>query len=437
MKSPPTLRIGEAPLRARALTEPSDLERFKALIAEEHPLGGRRPSGDVLYQVVEDAHGHWCGLLLWCSAALCLKDRDQWIGWDAHRRAQRLKLVVNNARFLIPDAARKPNLASRVLSVASAALAQQYEQAYGYRPVLAETFTDPRRNKGTCYRAAGWVAVGESAGYARHRAEFFSHHGAAKCIWVRALQPDARSVLCCARLPDAQHNALSDNDPSHLVLKALQRRSLRDALRQVPDPRRRAGRSYPSHALLTVICMGILAGASTLSSIHRLVKRMSDKERAAIGFAYKRGGNPAPSYHTLRHLLLLIDLDALAAVLTGWLQEHAGTLPRDLALDGKDVRQALGMVVSLTDVSTGIPVALKPAPGKGHELKRAQELLSDPGVHLAGMNVSADALHCQTQSAQIIAHERGAEYMLQVKGNQPSLQDVARFAVPQDTPFLP
>jgi len=112
--------------------------------------------------------------LLWCSAALRLKDRDTWIGWDTHRRSQRLKLVVNNARFLVPEAERRHNMASRVLAVSTAALAGQYETQYGYRPVLAETFTDPRKHKGTCYRAAGWVAVGETAGYGRHRAEFLA-----------------------------------------------------------------------------------------------------------------------------------------------------------------------------------------------------------------------------------------------------------------------
>jgi hypothetical protein len=432
-----TKTIGEGPLRARVLTEGEERERFKEQMGREHFLGDRAPAGGTVYQVIEDPAGHWCALLLWCSAGLRLKDRDAWIGWDAHQRSQRLKLVINNARFLIPENARKPNMASRALSVAVAAVASQYEAQYGYRPVLAETFTDPRRHKGTCYRAAGWLAVGETAGYGRHRAEFLSHHGAAKCIWVRPLQPDAQAVLCARALAPAQKQAQTEGTAAHSVMNAPQRASLYEALRQVPDPRRRAGQSYPCAPLLTVICLGLLAGAGTISSLHRLGLRMSDAERRALGFRRKAAGYKAPSYHTLRHLLLLLDLEALARVLTAWLQAHAGALPRHLALDGKDVRGALGMIVTLADAPSGIPVALIPAPGKGHEMKKAQQLLADPQVKLAQMTVTADALHCQRQTAHVLAQARGAEYVLQVKGNQPAVEDVARFAVPQGTPFLP
>jgi hypothetical protein len=437
MKQRASTRVGEGPLHARVLVESAEIERFAEQLGREHFLGARRASGDALYQVVVDPEGRWCGLLLWCSAALCLQDRDEWIGWDPYQRSQRLKLVVNNARFLVPESARRPNLASRVLAVATAALPAQMEAVHGYRPVLAETFTDPRLHVGTCYRAAGWTAVGQSAGYGRHRADFFQAHGAAKCIWVKALQPDARAVLGAAQVPQAQRAALTTGTEPHRVLGQPARRSLREALRSIPDPRSRKGQQYPAPALLTVICMGLLSGCGQISQIHRLGERMSDAERRAIGFRRRQDGYPPPGYHVYWHLLRQIDLEALASALTTWLQEHAGTLPRHLALDGKDVRKSIGMIVTLADAETGIPVALKPAPGKGHELKAAQALIADPAVRLEGMIVTADALHCQKQTAHLLAQERGAHYILQVKGNQPAIQDVARFAVPQDTPFLP
>lgn len=95
------------------------------------------------------------------------------------------------------------------------------------------------------------------------------------------------------------------------------------------------------------------------------------------------------------------------------------------------------MIVTLADAGNGIPVALKPAPGKGHELKKGQSLLADPTVHLNGMTVTADALHAQRETAHVIVQAHGAEYVLQVKGNQPAVEDVARFAVPESTPLLP
>ena len=92
------------PLAVRVLTLAAERERFDALLAAEHFLGPRFPAGDRLYQVAEQ-DGQWAGLLLWCAPTLHLKDRDAWIGWNPLTRAQRLKLIVNQARFLIPDAA--------------------------------------------------------------------------------------------------------------------------------------------------------------------------------------------------------------------------------------------------------------------------------------------------------------------------------------------
>lgn len=433
--------IGDGPLRARVVTEATERARFAAELGREHFLGPRQPSGDSLYQVIEDPAGHWCGLLLWCSAGLHLKDRDAWIGWDALMRSRRLKLVVNNARFLIPDASRRPNLASRVLAVATAALPAQYHAHYGYRPLLAETFTDPRLHKGTCYQAAGWLAVGQTAGYGRQRAEFMLHHGAAKTIWVRPLDPRARQKLTIRTLGTEQAAAQTPGAPAHVVLKTAQRRSLREALHAVPDPRRREGQKHPSAALLTVVALGILGGAGTLSAIHRLVVNMTDAQRAQIGFRRdKRNPKryPAPSYNAFWHLLSHLELDGLARALTGWLQEHAGALPRHLAMDGKDVRGALGMIVTLADAQSGIPVALAPAPGKGHEMKTAQQLLASEAVTLSGSTLSADALHCQVETAALITQHRGADYILQVKGNQPTTQSVVAAAcLPADAPLLP
>ena len=137
------------PLTVRVLTGPSERQRFDAVLEAEHFLGPRFPAGDRLYQVAEQ-DGQWVGLLLWCAPALHLKDRDTWIGWDPLTRAQRLKLIVNQARFLIPNVARRPNLASQILAAATAALPDQWLAHCGYAPLLAETFTDPEAHAGTC-----------------------------------------------------------------------------------------------------------------------------------------------------------------------------------------------------------------------------------------------------------------------------------------------
>ena len=113
--------------------------------------------------------GQWVALLAWGPCCYALQDRDDWIGWSRTFRATRQKLVVQLRRLLIPEATREPNLASQALGAVTRELPALWEKRFGYRPVLATTFSDREVHAGTCYRAAGWLPVGESKGYARHR----------------------------------------------------------------------------------------------------------------------------------------------------------------------------------------------------------------------------------------------------------------------------
>jgi hypothetical protein len=124
-------------------TDLTERQRFDALLEAEHFLGPCFPAGDRLYQVAEQ-DGRWVGPRLWCAPALQFKDRDAWIGWDPLTRAQCLKLIVNQARFLIPDAARRPNLASLILAPPPPPRCPTSGAHHGYAWILAETFNRPR-----------------------------------------------------------------------------------------------------------------------------------------------------------------------------------------------------------------------------------------------------------------------------------------------------
>jgi hypothetical protein len=432
----PTLTHG--PLTLRALTDATERQRFDALLEAEHFLGPRFPAGDRLYQVAEQ-DGQWVGLLLWCAPALHLKDRDAWIGWDRLTGAQRLKLVVNNARFLVPAAARRPNLASQILAAATAVLPDQWHAQHGYAPLLAETFTDPEAHAGTCYKAAGWIPVGQTVGFARHRCDFFAFHDHPKRLWLKPLDPRAREKLCAPELSERHAPALTVGAAARCALNAAQRHSLKDALRQVPDPRRKQGQRYPLAPCLVVVAPGLLAGKVDLAEIQRFGTRLSQAQRRALGFWVKKGTRfyPAPTYNVLRDLLIALDLDALADVLTRWLQSQAGRLPASLALDGKTIRDHLGCLVSLVEHEDGAPVAVRAAPNKGHELPAAQKLLRSDAVNLAGCVVTADPLHCQIETAQIITQEKGGDYVLGVKDNQPTVRANTEKKLAGATPLLP
>ena len=189
-------------LKVVVLKKRPEIVRFDQMLAEEHFLGSRRPSGHTLRQVGLDEKGRWVGLLLWVSGFWHLKDRDQWIGWDSATCAERLKLIVHNARFLVPEAARSPNLPSQVLSAALRVLPHQWCEHFGYEPLLAETFTDPERHAGTVYKATGWIGVGESCGFPKdHRCDYYRDHKRPKQLWIKPLHCQARQRLCASQFP--------------------------------------------------------------------------------------------------------------------------------------------------------------------------------------------------------------------------------------------
>ena len=147
-------------LQLRVIVESAEVEWFDRMLAQEHYLGKTPPVGDFLRQVVE-CGGRAMALLAWGSAALKLKDREEWIGWSASQRAERLKVVVQNRRYLLLHArGENPNLASQALGAACRALPAQWQERFGYRVLLAETFTDPESYAGTSYKASGWEPVG-------------------------------------------------------------------------------------------------------------------------------------------------------------------------------------------------------------------------------------------------------------------------------------
>jgi len=155
--------------------QPDELKRMAALLDDEHYLGRGRRVGRELVQLVHH-RGRWAALLVWGPAAVKLLDRDEWVGWTHRQRAERLGLVLQNRRFLVLAETRMPNLASRALGLAVRHLPGQWESAHGYRPVLAETFTDIEAFEGTCYKAAGWMPCGLTKGCKRHRADFYREH---------------------------------------------------------------------------------------------------------------------------------------------------------------------------------------------------------------------------------------------------------------------
>jgi len=440
-KEPAAVVLDELEVRPASADE---MARVSALLDEEHYLGAGRPVGRTLVQIVHH-RGRWAAILVWGPAAMKLIDRDEWIGWTQRQRAERLGLVVQNRRFLVLAATRMPNLASRAMGLALRNLPGHWEQAHGYRPLLAETFTDIESFEGTCYKASNWEPCGLTKGFERrHRADFYREHRRPKKLWLKTLSRNTRVILRGMDLP-AAYQAGCDLQTAEraLPLKKAHVESLREVLREVPDPRA-GNRSWPISTLLTLICMGLLAGRKNLAAIHRYGQFLTPQQRAWLNFPPNLKGRPgrrAPSYKALYNLLGLLDPNLLADTLNGWLAAHHGTLPRALALDGKYIRDLL-LTLALSEHESGAPVAVTIASKepKSEASKTEGEITAAkrlyPTVNLRNAVVTGDALHCERESMQLVVENDG-DFFFQVKGDQPTALAEAERVAAAGSPLLP
>jgi len=173
---------------------------WNTIMDRHHYLGsGPLCGAQIRYLIKSPAHG-WLGGLSFSAAAWRLETRDKWIGWSENARRENLFQVVNNSRFLIAPGVRVPHLASHVLSSCVKRLGRDWQERYGYTPVLLETFVEQSRFRGTCYRAANWQHVGETKGRGRQDSDQ-ACEVPVKDVFLYPLQADFKVVLCKEAAP--------------------------------------------------------------------------------------------------------------------------------------------------------------------------------------------------------------------------------------------
>ncbi len=107
------------------------------------------------------------GCLFFCASAWAILCRDEWIGWSRSQKSRNLYLILNNSRFLVFPWIQVTNLASKALKLIARRIPEDWQLRYRYRPVLLESFVDRSKFRGTCYRAANWIYLGQSRGRGR------------------------------------------------------------------------------------------------------------------------------------------------------------------------------------------------------------------------------------------------------------------------------
>lgn len=185
-----------APIHVEPIQDQAEVRLWNSFIERYHMLGYKRPFGaHQRYFIWSGAEPkRRLGCLLFSASAWALAERDQWIGWSREDRSQRLHLVVNNTRFLIFPWVKVKNLASKALSLASRQVPVDWRERYGFEPVLLETFVDIAHYRGTCYKAANWTMLGETAG--RGRMDRYNEHlSSPKQIYVYPLRRDFKAML--------------------------------------------------------------------------------------------------------------------------------------------------------------------------------------------------------------------------------------------------
>jgi len=151
------------PLELQRVASKKDSFLWNELVDRYHYLGYTPLAGAQIRYLINSPAGYLCAIGF-SAAAWKVGHRDSWIGWSTERRVHNLHLVVDNSRFLILPWVQCQHLASKILSLCAKRLAMDWQEVYGYRPVLMETFVEKDRFAGTCYKAANWIHVGSTRG---------------------------------------------------------------------------------------------------------------------------------------------------------------------------------------------------------------------------------------------------------------------------------
>jgi len=449
------------------LIRPGERKRYDQLIEKEHYLKNANAVGQVLRYVAE-YKGQWMALLTFCSAALHLKPRDRLLNWSAREVSLRRHLIAQNSRFLILASTGKwPNLASRVLKLIGERLPSDWKLNFGHPVLLVETFVDPQRFRGTCYKAAGWQLLGQTKGYERSHQDFYLDCEHPKELWVRPLGPQALQTLQALELP------ASLQDPQRVLpppvpVATEHLSSLWAFVREhLSDPRKARGIRHPLASMVCIATLAVAAGIQGPHGIAEFAASLNHGQRRRLRCRPRSGARrqyDVPCERTFRRLLEQVDSDQLCQCFVQWMASlDPGNIPV-LHLDGKVIKNARpapaklkedpALAQAAANVDTP-PEEQKPQANKALTLvnfQTPQQRLVDqivvpqdtneeaavaahlPKMDLRGVTVIGDAAHTVKANCRELTQQQGGEYLFFLKGNQPKALAKAQQLLSGDIP---
>jgi hypothetical protein len=345
--------------------------------------------------------------------------------------------VLNKSRLLVLAARlRYPNLAARVLSLCLKRLNPDW-QNHGAHPVLlVESFVDESQYRGTCFRACGFEAVGCSSGYGRSSRDFYVEHGQPKQLYLRQLRQGAAALVRRGRLPAAlapYEESLSGPCP----LRAPTLYSLLQVFQSLSDQRPGHGLQHTQSFVLACATVAMLLGAGGYRAFADTCSKLTQRQLKALGCRWneKKNAYVPPSDSAFFRVINRLDPLAFDLAVGRWMMEQEISVLERLAIDGKTLRGSGRrdgkplQLLSAVSHRLRLTVAQEPIQEKSNEIPALQPLLKK--LPLGKTLVTADALHCQQESARLVTQALGSDSIFGLKGNQSGILERAEIKLPQ------
>lgn len=445
------------------LAEGADLPRFNQLLAKEHYLKNATVVGRVLRYIVE-YQGQWVAVIVFSSPAYHLKPRDRWLQWSPREVQERRHWLAQNSRFLVLAQTRRwPNLGSKVLKLACERLPVDWQQQFG-EPVLAvESFVDPERGRGTCYKAAGWERLGPTQGYERTWKDFYTDTKHPKELWVKALDEVALAMLRTGQMPEVLSQSQGVLPPPCPVANQKLDSLWEHFHRSMTDPRDPQGQRYQFATILTIAALAVTAGCKGPHAIFEFADGLNHGQRRRLRCWRRRAERrqfDVPCERTFRRALAVANSDSLREGLVAWMKQEDPKALQLLHLDGKVVKNADPAPAwnrkPKLEQESEIPLdQQKPKADKALTLvnfmtsdQRLVDQIAVPRdtneeaavaahwekMDLAGVCVTADAAHTTKYNCRAVTLHKGGDYIFEIKGNQKHALTKAEQLLPGTVP---
>jgi hypothetical protein len=428
--------LQEVEMRLILPSETSEVERWNTLICQHHYLHNAILVGEQL-RYVATYRAQWVALLGWSAAAWHLAAREAWLGWSEQQRRQRLHLLAQNSRFwILTDRAQFPNLGTRVMKLCLDRLSADWQAMHGHPILAVESFVDSQIVRGTLYKASNWTMLGPTAGFGRVAEDFYVPHERPKQLWVRVLQPQAKQWLCAPELPAALQRYEKPFAP-RCELELGQVASLRERFGRVQEFRKGQGKRHKIATVLAISACAKMAGViGGYKGIADYAQNLTRPQRRTLHcwFNEKTQEYDVPSESCILRVLQKVSPREVEAITLAWQDDVLGPNTDPLAaFDGKTLKHSGVHLAGGLSLPSHRCLGVEPVADKSNEIPAVQRLIERAPI-LPGQLVSADALNSQHKTVAQILYEKGADYLLPLKGNQDSLLTNAQVLLPESVP---